>query len=121
MTPRKAIALLALLVGLWLLWEGLQAVILITSRGSPLGDALLNPPTSIIRIVGAGVLVIGAALVILARKWGQWLVLLGTLIIALLAILMAASGADQSMWQGEALFAVCLGVLSGLMITRLKA
>ncbi|MFN3912586.1 hypothetical protein [Hyphomonas sp.] len=44
MIRRIAAAALALLAA-WLFWQGLSAVLIITSRGSPLDDALLQPPT----------------------------------------------------------------------------
>lgn len=115
MSVRTLLSLLALMAGLWLFWEGLQAVIFITGRGSPLGDALFSPPTSIIRLVGSGLIILGAALLIAQQRIGQWLLSLGILLVALLAILMAASGADQSMWQGEAVAACVLAIFACLL------
>ena len=120
MTTRKILSALTLLAGVYLFWEGLSAVLLIVGRGSPLSDALLQPPTSIIRLLGSGLIVIGSVLALIGQRWGHWSILIGTLLIILLAALMVAAGTDSSMWRGEALASAILIVLTGLLLTRFR-
>jgi len=96
----------------WLLWQGLSAVIMITGRGSPLGDALLQPPTSLIRILGTSIILIGALLALAQRAGGAPLAAVGTVLFLLLSVLMAASGADSAMWMDEAIFSALLIALT---------
>jgi hypothetical protein len=115
-------AALAVLSG-WLLWQGLSAVIMITGRGSPLGDALLQPPTSLIRVLGTSLALIGGILAAAQRKGGAAVAAIGAALFALLPILMAASGADSGLWTDEAVFsALMIAFTIGLfMIKRGKA
>ena len=80
-----AAAALSLLAA-WLFWQGLSAVIMITGRGSPLGDALMQPPTSMIRLLGSAIVLIGG--------------------------LLAAAGTDSVMWMDEAIYSALLIVLT---------
>ena len=112
MNARMLAAAALSLLSAWLLWQGLSAVIVITGRGSPLGDALLQPPTSLIRILGASIILIGALLALAQRAGGALLAAVGTFLFLLLPILMAASGADSAMWTDEAIFSALLIVLT---------
>jgi len=96
----------------WLLWQGLSAVIMITSRGSPLGDALLQPPTSVVRIVAACVILLGALLAVAQRPGGAWLAALGTFLFGLLPVMMAASGTAARLWADEAVVSLFLIALT---------
>lgn len=112
MNTRMLAAAALSLLSAWLLWQGLSAVIMITGRGSPLGDALLQPPTSLIRILGASVILIGALLALAQRAGGALLAAVGTVLFLLLPVLMAASGADSAMWMDEAIFSALLIALT---------
>jgi len=112
MNARMLAAAALSLLSAWLLWQGLSAVIVITGRGSPLGDALLQPPTSLIRILGASIILIGALLALAQRAGGALLAAVGTFLFLLLPVLMAASGADSAMWTDEAIFSALLIVLT---------
>ena len=112
MNTRMLAAAALSLLSAWLLWQGLSAVIMITGRGSPLGDALLQPPTSLIRILGAAIVLIGALLALAQRAGGALLAAVGTVLFLLLPVLMAASGADSGMWMDEAIFSALLIVLT---------
>jgi Mn2+/Fe2+ NRAMP family transporter len=112
MNSRILAAAALTLLSAWLLWQGLSAVIMITGRGSPLGDALLQPPTSLIRILGASIILIGALLALTQRAGGALLAAVGTVLFLLLPVLMAASGADSDMWMDEAIFSAVLIALT---------
>jgi|TARA_R110002020_G_scaffold399971_1_gene609820 hypothetical protein len=107
----------------WLLWQGLSAVIMITSRGSPLGDALLQPPTSLVRIVAAGVVLLGGLVAVAQRPGGAWLAGLGTFLFALLPVMMAATGTASRLWADEAVVSLVLIALTAALyvIKRRKA
>ncbi|MFT5775789.1 hypothetical protein [Hyphomonas sp.] len=112
MNSRTLAAAALTLLSAWLLWQGLSAVIMITGRGSPLGDALLQPPTSLIRILGASIILIGALLALAQRAGGALLAAVGTVLFLLLPVLMAASGVDSNMWMDEAIFSAVLIALT---------
>jgi Mn2+/Fe2+ NRAMP family transporter len=112
MNSRILAAAALTLLSAWLLWQGLSAVIMITGRGSPLADALLQPPTSLIRILGASIILIGALLALTQRAGGALLATVGTVLFLLLPVLMAASGADSDMWMDEAIFSAVLIALT---------
>jgi hypothetical protein len=99
----------------WLLWGGIHTVNVIVSRGSPLSDALLSPPTSLLRILGTFVAVIGGLLAGFGRPFGALLSLIGVGVFALLAATMALSGANSVLWMDEAVFSGILIVLMGLL------
>ncbi len=119
MNTRMLAAAALSLLSAWLLWQGLSAVIMITGRGSPLGDALLQPPTSLIRILGASIVLIGALLALAQRAGGALLAAVGTVLFLLLPVLMAASGADSGMWMDEAIFsALLIGLTIALFVIK---
>ena len=119
MNARMLAAAALSLLSAWLLWQGLSAVIMITGRGSPLGDALLQPPTSLIRILGASIVLIGALLALAQRAGGALLAAVGTVLFLLLPVLMAASGADSGMWMDEAIFsALLIGLTIALFVIK---
>ena len=112
MNARTLVAAALSVLSAWLLWQGLSAVIMLTGRGSPLGDALLQPPTSLIRILGTAIVLIGAILALTQRAGGAVLAAVGTVLFVLLPVLMAASGADSGMWMDEAIFSALLIALT---------
>jgi hypothetical protein len=106
---RTLTAAALLLLAAWLLWQGVSGVAMIVGRGSPLGDALMQPPTSLWRIVAASLALIGAGLAALKVRGGGWLALTGALLFAAMAGTMAAMGITSRMWMDEA-------IAGGLMI-----
>ena len=112
MNTRMIAAAALVLLAAWLFWQGLSAVIMISQRGSPLGDALMQPPTSMIRLLGSAIVLIGGLLA-LARRAGSAIVsTIGTLLFLLLPVLMAAAGTDSAMWMDEAIYSALLVALT---------
>ncbi len=110
MIRRIAGAALAVLSA-WLLWQGIAAVDLIVSRGSPLDDALLQPPTSLWRILASGLALIGGGLAALNIRGGAWLGMTGAILFAALGGTLAAMGTDSSLWMDEV---ICGAVMIAL-------
>jgi hypothetical protein len=115
MIRRIAAAALAILAA-WLFWEGLSAVLIIVSRGSPVDDALLQPPTSLWRLVAAGLAVIGGLLAALNVRGGAWIAMTGAVLFAALAGVMAGMGSDSSLWMDEAVSGGILIALAGVLV-----
>lgn len=103
------------LIAAWLFWQGLSAVLMITSRGSPLDDALLQPPTSLWRLVATGLALIGGGLAALNVKGGGWLAMIGAILFAALPGAMAAMGTDSSLWMDEVVSGGVMLVLAGAL------
>lgn len=115
----RLLAVLITLIAGWLFWGGLHAVNIVVSRGSSVSDALLQPPTSLVRLVATSVMLIGGLLLIFRRSVGKWILLVGILLFTLLAGLMAASGADPVLWIDEAITTGILWLLfAGLVVTK---
>lgn len=100
----------------WLLWGGLHTVNVIVSRGSPIADALFSPPTSVLRIAGTLIAVIGGLLAFAAKPFGALASLIGVGIFVLLAASMILSGANSVLWMDEAVFSGILIVLTGVLL-----
>ncbi|MCA8902801.1 MAG: hypothetical protein KDA53_16295 [Hyphomonas sp.] len=113
---RRAAGLLLALIAGWLLWGGIHTVNLIVSRGSPLSDALFQPPTSIMRIVGTSLAMIGGLLAFLRVPFGAILGIIGVAVFVLLAAIMALSGAESVLWMDEVVFSGILIVLVGTVL-----
>ena len=118
---RQAAGLLMLGIGLWLGWEGVHPVLTIVERGSDLGNALFDPPTSIIRIFAATLMALGGLLVLLKLRSGGVIATIGSILFALLGGLMALSGADSGLWMDEVLFGLAAIALSVLILTLRRA
>ena len=119
MPVRRLIAIALGLLGAWMFWGGLHAVLLITSRGSSLEAALMEPPTSLLRLLGSGLIVIGALIAAFGRPFGAIAAMAGTVLALLLAGLMALAGADSSMWMDDMVLAILfLGLTIGLFVTK---
>ena len=114
---RRLAALAVLALGAWLGYEAAHAALVIMGRGSDLASALLDPPTSIIRLVATALMVIGGALAALRIKGGGITCLVGALLFTALGGLMAGSGADQGLWLDEVLYGVGAIGLSILILT----
>ena len=108
---RKVIAGVLILVAGWLTWQGLQGVLVLTSRGSPLAQAL--DPIVGVRIGAASIALIGGLLAAANVRFGGVVALVGTLLFVLLAGAFIASGTDSSLWMDEVIGAGVLLVLTG--------
>ncbi len=104
-------------LGVWIAYGALYAVHFFVSRGGSLDSALLEPPTSLLRLIGAGLLCFGGSLVGLRMKGGVWVGLSGAAMITILGVLMASAGALQDLWIDEILIGVAAGVLGVLILT----
>lgn len=118
---RQLAGMVMLGLGLWLGWGGVHPVLTIVERGSDLSNALLNPPTSIIRIVSAALMFVGGLLVILNVKIGGRIATIGSVFFAILGGLMALSGADSGLWMDEVIFGLAAMALSVLILTLRRA
>lgn len=112
---RKIAAGLLALISLWLFWQGISAVLVIVSRGSPLADALLQPPISLWRIVATGFALAGGVLAALNIRGGAWLAVIGAVLFAAMAGAMAGMGAASRMWMDEAICSGIMLVLAGVV------
>ena len=117
MLRRLSGLILAALSG-WLLWGGVHTVNVIVSRGSPLSDALLSPPTSLLRIAGTAIALIGGLLALFGKPFGALVSLIGVALFVLLTASMALSGADAVLWMDEAVCSGILVVLTGTLFFR---
>lgn len=118
MSLPRTISGLTLLVSAWLFWGGFHAVDLVVSRGSNLSDALLSPPTSLIRLLATSMLILGAVMELFGRSMGRWIILIGTLLFCLMTVLMMAS-AESILWWDEAIYSGVLAALTAaLLVTK---
>lgn len=113
---RRIAAGLFALIGAFLLWQGLDGVLHGIKLGSGLEDALLQPPTSLWRILAAGLVLAGGLLGALKVPGGAIVAALGAILFAALPGAMAALGADRSMWIDEAYFAAPLVALAAALV-----
>ena len=119
MSVRRAIGLILALIGGWLFWGGVSAVNILVNRGSSLSDALMQPPTSLLRLLATGLVLIGGLAVLAGKGMGRWIALIGILLFSLLGGLMILAGADSVMWADEAVISGVLWALFlGLVITN---
>ena len=119
MCVRRILGMGLALLGGWLFWGGAATVNLLVGRGSSLSAALLEPPTSLVRLVAAGLILLGGLAVLAGKGFGRWVVLAGVLVFTLLAALMASLGADPILWTDEIVISGVLWALfAGLLITK---
>jgi len=118
---RQVAGLVMLGLGLWLGWGGVHPVLIIVERGSDLSNALFNPPTSIIRIISAALMIVGGLMVILKARFGGKVAAIGSIFFAILGGLMALSGADSGLWMDEVIFGLAAISLSVLILTLRRA
>jgi hypothetical protein len=116
MTLRQYTALAIGAVAAWLLWQGIEAVMILTARGSPLADALLQPPTSLWRLLAALITFVGALLAALRIRFGAALALTGSLLFAALGLVLMLMGTDPSIWLDEVIFGAVLVFLSSVLL-----
>ncbi len=119
MVLRQLAALVILGLGIWLAYGGLNALLTIVDRGSGLGDALFNPPTTIIRLVASGLMILGGLVALLKLRGGGLIAIAGSVLFLVLGGFMAAAGGDQSLWMDEVLYGFG-GLVSGILILTLK-
>lgn len=104
---------LAVLSG-WLLWQGLEGVLMMTSRGSSLAQAidLLNGW----RFLASGIAIIGGLMAAANIRFGAVVALVGTLLFTALAAAFILAGADSSIWLDEVIGAAGMIVLTGILL-----
>ena len=118
MSIRQIAGVVGCLAAGWLLWQGVSAVLTYTSRGGDLYGALMDPPTSALRIVAASAMVLGGLLTAVKLPGGGWCFGIGALTFSTLTAAMALSGADQTLWADEAVisaFAILLAAMLALL------
>ena len=116
---RRVIAIALLILGAWLFWGAVQAVLAFTSRGGPLMSALMEPPTSLIRLIGTGLMALGGVLAALNLRAGGLAGLVGAIIFAGLGGLIALAGAERSIWIDElVLGGIGIALAGGLLSLR---
>jgi hypothetical protein len=119
MSIRRIIGLALALLGGWLFWGGAATVNMLVNRGSGLSDALMQPPTSLVRLVATGLILLGGLSVLAGKGFGRWIALAGILVFTLLAGLMVLSGADPILWMDEAVISGVFWVLFvALVVTK---
>ncbi|WOR14695.1 hypothetical protein RYZ27_13020 [Hyphomonas sp. FCG-A18] len=118
---RRLAGLGLLVLGLWLFWGAVQAVLAFTSRGGPLMSALMEPPTSLIRLIGTGLMLIGGFMTLLKLRLGGSTGLLGALVFAALGGLMAAMGTDSALWLDEVVYGGVAIALAAVVLALKRA
>lgn len=121
MTLRQYAGLALAVIAAWLLWQGIEAVMLLTSRGSPLSDALLSPPTSLWRIVAALFAFGGGLLAAFRMPFGAVFALVGSLLFFMLGLALMLAGTDASIWMDEMIFSAVMLILCGVLLLRKRA
>lgn len=102
MTLRKLAGFVLLVFGGWLLWGAVHWLILYTSRGAPLGDALADP-AFLLPAVRSLAAVIAGLLAMFALRGALVLVLIAMAIDVFFIGAIIAQGGDSSLWMGKAL------------------
>ena len=118
---RRVAGLVMFGLGVWLAWGALDAILAFTSRGGDVASALFEPPTGIIRVVSTVLMSVGGLMVILKARWGGSISTAGSVLLAILGGLMAASGADSGLWMDEVLLGLGAIGLSVLILTLRRA
>ncbi|MFN3313958.1 MAG: hypothetical protein ACK46Q_10870 [Hyphomonas sp.] len=118
MTLRQYAGVALAVIAAWLLWQGIEAVMLLTARGSPLSDALLQPPTSLWRILAALLAFAGGVLAAARIPSGAVIALIGSLLFGALGLTLMLLGTDASIWLDEILFSAVMLILSGVLLLR---
>ena len=121
-TLRQGTGLALFLIGLWALWGSWQAFTQYTSRmPEPDYGAVLADPVFLIPGLRALAAMAGGILALIRWPGGAWLGLLSTLLTAFLAMAIMASGGDVSLWDGHAMLAGVLFLLSLALFLRKRA
>jgi hypothetical protein len=95
------------------LWGKVHAAQVYAERAGV--NPLLDPAFSL-PMAGAGLVLVGGALIALNRRKVTWIALLGTLIYGLFVLAMAGLGANSTVWGDEAVETL---VMAGLAIAVL--
>ncbi len=114
MSWRRLAAVLVVIVAGWLLWRGIYPVSLLMSRGSDLGPALFEPPTSLWRIAAGLFCLIGGLLAVAKLPGGAWLAGLGAFLYLLLSVTLGLMAGEMVAWQVD--LAASLALLAGAAI-----
>ncbi len=114
---RQTIALLTAGLAGWLFWQGLDGVLVLLARGSPLSDALLSPPTSLWRLAATFLLLLGALLAAARLPAGASLAAIGTFLYTALGATLALLGSDSSLWMDEVTWSAVLLILSAFLLS----
>ncbi len=116
---RRIVAFVMLCLGAFLAYDGVYPLMTIMSRGSDLASALFQPPTTIVRLIAAGLMTFGGVLAVFRIRLGGTIALIGAVLFTALGALMAASGADQGLWMDEVLFGIgAIGVAVLILTLR---
>ena len=111
MLLRRCAGFALLVLGLWLGWGALQAMLAFTQRGGDIAGYLLEPPTGVLRFIATTLMLFGGGLVALKIRFGASIGLCGAIVYALLGGIMALTGADMGLWLDEVLYALgALGI-----------
>lgn len=113
---RRTVGILMAGLAGWLFWQGLETVLVLLSRGSPLSDALLSPPTSLWRLAATFLLLVGALLAAARLPAGASLAATGTFLYAALGAILALMGSDSSLWMDEMTWSAVLLILTALLL-----
>lgn len=111
---RRIVGAVLAILSAWLLWQGLEAVLLLLNRGSPLGQAV--DAIGAWRIVAASLGIAGGLLAALNIRFGAVVAVIGTLLFAALGAAFILFGADSSIWMDEVLGAAAMAVLTGVLL-----
>ena len=118
-TIRQGVGLALLALGLWLGWGSWQAFAQYTSRmPEPDYVATLADPVFLIPGLRALLAVLGGLMALLRWPGGAFFGLASALLSGFLAVAIIASGGDISLWDGHAIMAGVLFVLSLALFLR---
>jgi hypothetical protein len=116
---RRIAGVLVALIAVGMLWNAIRAILFIVSLGSPLSNALMDPPTSAWLLVAGGVALVGGVLAALRLPFGGVLGLIGGALFVALAVVMATMTANGSLITPDSIAGVAIVVLSvAILFTR---
>lgn len=116
---RQLAGIVIFAIGAFLLYRVFAASSAFVERGGTYVSYLMEPPTGLLQLAGAGLMAIGGLLTALKVWGGGTIGLLGSLIIALLGGLLLASTSQITDGLDEALYAAA-GVLLSILILTFK-
>ncbi len=117
MKLRQILGIALLALGGWLAYGALDAILHFMGLGGGLASALFEPPTGFIRLLAAGVLIVGGIMVCNKVKGGGFTGVGGSILFIALGGLMASAGASQELWLDELIYGLAALALSGLILT----
>lgn len=116
MQIRRIAAIVGVAVAAWMLWQTVHPVMRQISFGSDLQTELLNPPTTLLRLIATPLMIIGGLLAAFAVRGGAWVFTAGALVFAALTGAMVGAGADYTLWRDEAVLSPFLMVVCGVLV-----